>query len=74
LILKPTTVGHGGFSIAREPQGKVWLVGYALPGEVVEVEPRGRQGGVDVAITSQVIEASPRRVPPKCPHFGPRPS
>jgi 23S rRNA (uracil1939-C5)-methyltransferase len=73
LILRPSTVGHGGFSIARD-QGKVWLVGYALPGEVVEAEPRGRQGGVDVAITSQVIEASPRRVPPKCPHFGPGPS
>ena len=73
MILRPTTVGHGGFSIARD-QGKVWLVGYALPGEVVEAEPRGRQGGVDVAITSHVIEASPRRVPPKCPHFGPAPS
>ena len=73
MILRPTTVGHGGFSIARD-QGKVWLVGYALPGEVVEAEARGRQGGVDIAITSQVIEASPRRVPPKCPHFGPAPS
>lgn len=56
------------------PDGKVWLVGYALPGETVEAEPRGRQGGADVAIASQVIEASARRVPPKCPHFGPAPS
>jgi 23S rRNA (uracil1939-C5)-methyltransferase len=70
LILKPTTVGHGGFTIARD-EGKVWLVGYALPGETVEAEPRGRQGGVDVAIASQVIEASPHRVRPECPHFGP---
>jgi len=74
LILRPTTVGHGGFSVARDDEGKVWLVGYALPGEMVEAEPRGRQGGVDVAITSQVIEASTRRVLPKCPHFGPGPS
>ena len=57
--------------MARDDTGKVWLVGYALPGEVVEAEPRGKQGGVDVAIASQVIEASARRVPPKCPHFGP---
>jgi 23S rRNA (uracil1939-C5)-methyltransferase len=73
LILRPSTVGHGGFTIARE-DGKVWLVSYALPGEVVEAEQRGRQGGVDTATTSQVIEAAPDRVPPKCPHFGPGPS
>jgi len=70
LILKPETVAHGGTCVARE-DGKVWLVGYALPGEVVEAEPRGRQGGVAVATTSQVIESSPERVPPECPHFGP---
>ena len=56
LILKPETVGHGGFTVARE-DGKVWLLGYALPGEVVEAEPRGRQGGVAVATTSHVIES-----------------
>jgi 23S rRNA (uracil1939-C5)-methyltransferase len=55
--------------IARE-EGKVWLVNYALPGEVVEAEPRGKQGGVAVATTTRVVEASPHRVTPKCPHFG----
>jgi 23S rRNA (uracil1939-C5)-methyltransferase len=71
LILKPTAVAHGGTSVARDEGGKVWLVAYTLPGEAVEVEPRGRQGGVSVANALQVIEASARRVPPKCPHFGP---
>ena len=71
MILRPTTVAHGGSTVARDESGKVWLVGYALPGEVVEAEPRGRQGGVDVANALQTIEASPHRVPPKCPHFGP---
>ena len=70
MILRPESPAHGGACIARE-DGKVWLVSYALPGEVVEAEPRGRQGGVAVASTLQVIEKSPHRVPPKCPHFGP---
>jgi len=70
VILKPTTVAHGGTCVARE-DGRVWLVGYALPGEVVEAEPRGKQGGVAVATATEVMEASPHRVPPKCPHFGP---
>lgn len=69
LILKPTSPAHGGAAIARE-DGKVWLVNYALPGEVVEAEPRGRQGGVAVARTTKVIEASPNRVVASCPYFG----
>ena len=69
LILRPTAPAHGGASVARE-QGKVWLVNYALPGEVVEAEPRGRQGGVAVAAATHVIEASPYRVDPPCPYFG----
>ena len=55
--------------MARE-DGRVWLVNYALPGEVVEAEPRGRQGGVAVAAATRVIEASPHRVHPMCPYFG----
>ncbi len=63
-------MAHGGTCVARE-DGKVWLVSYALPGEVVEAEPRGKQGGVAVASTTRVVEPSPRRVAPRCPHFGP---
>jgi len=69
VILRPVTPAHGGAAIARD-EGRVWLVNYALPGEVVEAEPRGKQGGVAVATTTRVIEPSPRRVTPKCPHFG----
>jgi 23S rRNA (uracil1939-C5)-methyltransferase len=69
VILRPVSPAHGGAAIARE-DGKVWLVNYALPGEVVEAEPRGKQGGIDVATTTSVVEPSPRRVTPKCPHFG----
>jgi len=69
LILKPTSPAHGGSAVARD-DGKVWLVNYALPGEVVEAEPRGRQGGVAVAAATRVIESSPHRVAPPCPYFG----
>jgi 23S rRNA (uracil1939-C5)-methyltransferase len=69
LILRPASPAHGGASVARD-EGKVWLVNYALPGEVVEAEPRGRQGGVAVAAATRVIEASPHRVVPPCPYFG----
>jgi len=69
LILRPTAPAHGGAMVARE-DGKVWLVNYALPGEVVEAEPRGRQGGVAVAAATEVIEASPHRVTAPCPYFG----
>ena len=69
MILRPTSPAHGGASVARD-EGKVWLVNYALPGEVVEAEPRGKQGGVAVANTTGVIEASPHRVQPRCPYFG----
>ena len=69
LILKPTSPAHGGAAVARE-DGKVWLVNYALPGEVVEAEPRGRQGGVAVAAAKRILEASPHRVAAPCPYFG----
>ena len=69
MILRPTSPAHGGASIARD-EGRVWLVNYALPGEVVEAEPRGRQGGVAVAAATRVIEASPHRVAAPCPYFG----
>ena len=69
LILRPASPAHGGAAVARD-DGKVWLVNYALPGEVVEAEPRGRQGGVAVAAATRVLEASPQRVTAPCPHFG----
>ena len=69
LILRPSSPAHGGAAVARD-DGKVWLVNYALPGEVVEAEPRGRQGGVAVAAATRVLEPSPHRVVPPCPYFG----
>src|SRR5207237_10532137 len=61
LILRPASPAHGGAAVARD-DGKVWLVNYALPGEVVEAEPRGRQGGVAVADAPRVVGGAPDRV------------
>lgn len=69
LILRPTSPAHGGTTVARD-DGKVWLVSYALPGEVVEAEPKGRQGGVAIAAATRVVESSPHRVAALCPYFG----
>jgi len=63
LILRPTAPAHGGAAVARD-DGKVWLVNYALPGEVVEAEPRGafrrRNESVTHAREAQRIERQRR--------------
>ena len=70
MTLQAGVPAHGGSTVAREPDGRVVLVHYALPGETVEVRPRGRRGGVAFASVERVIEASPDRVQPRCPYFG----
>jgi 23S rRNA (uracil1939-C5)-methyltransferase len=69
MILRPEAPAHGGAVVARD-EGRVLLVYYALPGEVVEAEPAGRQGGMAAARTARVLEPAPGRVDPPCPHFG----
>lgn len=69
-MLTPTAPAHGGATVARQADGRVVLVHYALPGETVEVRPRGRRGGVSFATTERVVEASADRIQPRCPYFG----
>jgi 23S rRNA (uracil1939-C5)-methyltransferase len=70
MILRPENPAHGGSVVARQEDGRVVLVHYALPGEVVEVRPRGKRGGVLFADVERVLEASPDRVSAPCPYFG----
>ena len=70
MTLRTEGPAHGGSTVAREPDGRVVFVHYALPGETVEVVPRGRNGGVAFASVERVVEASPDRVEPPCPYFG----
>ena len=70
MTLRPEVPAHGGAVVAREEDGRVVFVHYALPGETVEVRPRGRRGGAAFASVERVLEASPDRVEPRCPYFG----
>jgi 23S rRNA (uracil1939-C5)-methyltransferase len=57
----------GGEALARHPDGRVLLVGGALPGEQVEVELEHRQGALRGRVRRR-LWASPDRVRPRCPH------
>jgi len=70
MTLRPEVPAHGGAVVAREEDGRVVFVHYALPGETVEVRPRGKRGGAAFASVERVLEASPDRVEPRCPYFG----
>jgi 23S rRNA (uracil1939-C5)-methyltransferase len=70
MTLRPEVPAHGGAVVAREADGRVVFVHYALPGETVEVRPRGKRGGAFFASVERVVEASPDRVDPRCPYFG----
>lgn len=52
---------HGGYALARTPQGEVVLLRGALPGEVVEADVE-RRGGVLRGRVTRVLEARPERV------------
>ncbi|GAC1654541.1 MAG: 23S rRNA (uracil(1939)-C(5))-methyltransferase RlmD [Candidatus Dormibacteraceae bacterium] len=70
LTLRPESPAHGGSVVAREADGRVVFVHYALPGETVSARPRGKRGGAAFASTAQVLLASPDRVEAACPYFG----
>ncbi|HVD00759.1 MAG TPA: class I SAM-dependent RNA methyltransferase [Candidatus Dormibacteraeota bacterium] len=70
MILHPTNPAHGGSVVARQEDGQVVLVHYALPGETVDVRHRGKRGGTLFAAVEEVLEASPDRVAAPCPYFG----
>ena len=70
LLLTPEKPAHGGAVLARDGDGRVVFVHYALPGETVRAQPAGRRGGATFARTTDVLRASPDRVPARCPHFG----
>jgi 23S rRNA (uracil1939-C5)-methyltransferase len=70
VILRPESPAHGGSAVAREEDGRVVFVHYALPGETVEARPWGKRGGAAFARAERVLEASPDRVLAPCPYFG----
>ena len=70
MTLRPESPAHGGSVVAREADGRVVFIHYALPGELVETRPLGKRGGAAFAAAEEILEASPDRVDPHCPYFG----
>ncbi|MDR9391419.1 MAG: hypothetical protein RI554_05255 [Trueperaceae bacterium] len=58
---EPERMVHGGYALARTPQGEVVLLRGALPGEVVEADVE-RRGGVLRGRVTRVVRPSPDRV------------
>ena len=58
-----------GYALGRN-KGKVILVPYALPGEVVKVEIKEDKKDVSFAELVDIKEKNKNRIVPKCPYFG----
>jgi 23S rRNA (uracil1939-C5)-methyltransferase len=57
---------YGGDALARTAEGRVVLVPFTLPGELVRVDV-----GEDIhAGLNEIVEPAADRVPAPCPHFG----
>ncbi|MEX2080907.1 MAG: TRAM domain-containing protein, partial [Dehalococcoidia bacterium] len=60
----------GGTALARTDDGRVVLVAFAAPGELVSARVERTHPDYLEASTEQVLEPSPDRVEPACPLFG----
>jgi 23S rRNA (uracil1939-C5)-methyltransferase len=60
----------GGRGLARMEDGRVVLVAFAAPGELVEAAVERMHPDYWEAVTTRVIEPSPDRVAPRCALFG----
>ncbi|MGZ8765924.1 MAG: class I SAM-dependent RNA methyltransferase [Acidimicrobiia bacterium] len=68
--LTPLEFGLRGDAVARDPQGRVFSIPGAVPGERVRVKALARRRGIVHARVVEVIEPSPNRVGPPCPEVG----
>ena len=64
-------VAHGGWCVARQPDGRVVFVRHALPGERVRARVTGTTAKFARAEAVEIVQASPDRVEPPCPHAQP---
>jgi 23S rRNA (uracil1939-C5)-methyltransferase len=70
LMLRAGPIVFGGASLARLDDGRVAMLSYAAPGELVEATVERVHADYVEAVTSRVVEPSPDRVEPRCPLFG----
>ena len=64
-------VAHGGWCVARPPDGPVLFVRHALPGERVLARITEVTSRLARAEAVEILAASPDRVAPPCPHARP---
>lgn len=60
---------YGGSGLARTDDGKVVLVPFSLPGEVIEVESITPGNNIYTSFPSAIKDAHPSRIIPPCPYF-----
>jgi 23S rRNA (uracil1939-C5)-methyltransferase len=70
LRLRAGAMVAGGSCLAHLDDGRVVLVGFAAPGELVEVEVERVHADYLEAVTVAVVEPSADRVAPRCGLFG----
>jgi tRNA/tmRNA/rRNA uracil-C5-methylase (TrmA/RlmC/RlmD family) len=72
-VVELTTVeaAHGGWCVARPPDGPVLFVRHALPGERVLARITEVTSRLARAEAVEILAASPDRVVPPCPHARP---
>lgn len=68
------TMAQGGEALAREENGRVLFVPYAIAGERARVELTESKRGFARGRVLEILEASPARITPRCPHFPPSPA
>lgn len=68
--LTPTEFGLRGDAVAHDPEGRVFSIPGAIPGEQVRVKALARRRGIVHARVVDVMDPSPSRVGPPCPEVG----
>jgi tRNA/tmRNA/rRNA uracil-C5-methylase (TrmA/RlmC/RlmD family) len=71
LELAVSDVAHGGWCVARHPDGRVVFVRHALPGERVRARITETTAKFARAEAVEILQASPDRIEPPCPHARP---
>lgn len=73
-VVRFESIAHGGEALARDENGRVIFVPYAIAGETARVEIVESRRGFARGRVVEILEPSPDRVTPRCPHFPPSPN
>lgn len=64
-----TGIADKGRAVGRDPEGQVYFVEGAVPGDLVQVEVQRKKKGVPFGRVAELTEASPERIDAFCKHF-----